>query len=75
MSRRMNAIVVALILFAALSVPRPARAQGVGSCFAFGEWVISQGGQVYFVEPSLTPPFAIIGVELYGQGFSVLCIP
>ena len=74
MSRRMNAIVVAVVL-AVLLIATAARAQGVGSCFAFGEWVISQGGQVYFVEPSFTPPFAIIGVELYGQGFSVLCLP
>ena len=64
------AVLVAVVLGSGL-----VRAQGFGNCYEFGAWVQSQGGQVYFIEPSFTPPFAIIGVELYGQGFSVLCIP
>jgi hypothetical protein len=63
------AVIVALLLSAGI-----ARAQMVGQCFPFYEFVINQGGTVYFIEPSLTPPLWFMGVYLYGQGFTVTCL-
>ena len=75
MLRIIRATLFTAVVISALSVPRPARAQGVGNCLIFGAWVAEQGGTVYFVNPSLTPPWAIIGFELYGQGMSMFCLP
>jgi hypothetical protein len=71
----LNALFIALTLAAALSVATPARAQLAGNCLLFGQWIISQGGQVFFVNRSLNPPYAIIGFELYGEGMAMLCLP
>jgi len=73
MSRFMKALLVAALLIGSLSVPLPARAQGVGNCLLFGAWVIEQGGEVYEVRTGLTAGFCFILFSIYGVGTSMPC--